>query len=203
MSQYFEVHPTHPQQRLLHRAADILRQGGVVAYPTDTAYALGWHLGDKRALERVQQLRRLDKNHLMTLVCKDLSELAAYARVDNIQYRILKAYTPGPFTFVLRASRDVPRRVVHAKRRTIGLRVPKHAIVQGLLQELGEPLMSTTLRLRDQPLPFTDPQDIREALEHQLDLVIDGGHCGVESTTIVDLTTDVPEVVRQGLGELV
>ncbi len=202
MSQYFEVHPTHPQQRLLYRAADILRQGGVIAYPTDTTYALGWHLGDKSALERVQKLRRLDKLHLMTLVCKDLSDLATYARVDNSQYRTLKNYLPGPFTFVLQASRDVPRRVVHPKRRTIGLRVPDHAIVQGLLDSLGEAMMTTTLRLPGAPLPMTDPLEIRDALEHQLDLVIDGGHCGVEQTTVVDLTTDVPEVVRQGVGLL-
>ncbi len=202
MSQYFEVHPTHPQQRLLYRAADILRQGGVIAYPTDTTYALGWHLGDKSALERVQKLRRLDKLHLMTLVCKDLSDLATYARVDNSQYRTLKNYLPGPFTFVLSASRDVPRRVVHPKRRTIGLRVPDHAIVQGLIESLGEAMMSTTLRLPGAALPMTDPLEIRDALEHQVDLVIDGGHCGVEQTTVVDLTTDVPEVVRQGIGTL-
>ncbi len=202
MSQYFEVHPTHPQQRLLFRAADILRQGGVIAYPTDTTYALGWHLGDKSALERVQKLRRLDKLHLMTLVCKDLSDLATYARVDNSQFRTLKNYLPGPFTFVLSASRDVPRRVVHPKRRTIGLRVPDHAIVQGLIESLGEAMMSTTLRLPGAALPMTDPLDIRDALEHQVDLVIDGGHCGVEQTTVVDLTTDVPEVVRQGIGLL-
>ena len=202
MSQYFEVHPTHPQQRLLSRAADILRRGGVIAYPTDAAYAFGWHLEDKSALERVQKLRRLDKRHLMTLVCKDLSEIATYARVDNSQYRTLKAYTPGPFTFVLRANRDVPRRVVHPKRKTIGIRVPDHAIVHGLLEALGEPMMSTTLHLPNQPLPMTDPLDIRDQLEHQLDLVLDGGHCGVEPTTVVDLTTDVPEVLRQGTGEL-
>ena len=202
MSQYFEVHPTHPQHRLLSRAADILRRGGVIAYPTDTTYAIGWHLEDKSALERVQKLRRLDKRHLMTLVCKDLSEIATYARVDNSQYRTLKAYTPGPFTFVLRANRDVPRRVVHPKRKTIGIRVPDHAIVHGLLEALGEPMMSTTLHLPGQPLPMTDPLDIREQLEQRLDLVLDGGHCGVEPTTLVDLTTDVPEVLRQGTGEL-
>ncbi len=202
MSQYFEVHPTHPQQRLLSRAADILRGGGVIAYPTDTAYALGWHLEDKAALETVQRLRRLEKNHLMTLVCKDLGEISTYARVDNSQYRTLKTYTPGPFTFVLKATRDVPRRVMHAKRRTIGIRVPDHAVVQGLLESLGEPMMSTTLTLPGDSLPMSDPFEIRERLEQKIDLVIDGGPCGVEETTVVDLTTDVPEVLRQGLGEL-
>ena len=202
MSQYFEVHATHPQQRLLNRAADILRAGGVIAYPTDTTYALGWHLGDKAALERVQKIRKLDKQHMMTLVCRDLSELSMFARVDNSQYRTLKAYTPGPFTFVLKATRDVPRRVVHAKRRTIGIRVPDHPIPQGLLSALGEPIMSTTLQLPNAGLPFTDPLDVRDALEHELDLVLDGGHCGVVPTTLVDLTTDVPQVLRDGLGQL-
>lgn len=200
MSQYFEVHPTHPQKRLLARAAQILREGGLVVYPTDTAYALGCHIGDKKAIDRVENLRRLDKNHMLTLACRDLSELSTYARVDNTQFRILKRYTPGAFTFVLAASRETPRRLVHEKRKTIGIRVPDHAIVRGLLEELGEPIMTTTMRLPEQETPATDPQDLRELLEHRVDLIIDGGHGGAESTTLVDLTQDIPVILRQGAG---
>lgn len=200
MSQYFEVHPTHPQKRLLSRAAQILREGGLVVYPTDTAYALGCHIGDKKAIDRVESLRRLDKNHMLTLACRDLSELSTYARVDNTQYRILKHYTPGPFTFVLTASRETPRRLVHEKRKTIGIRVPDHAIVRGLLEELGEPIMTTTMRLPEQETPATDPQDLRDLLEHRVDLIIDGGHGGAQSTTLVDLTQAIPVILRQGAG---
>lgn len=201
MSQYFEIHPTHPQKRLLQRAADILRAGGLVVYPTDTSYALGCHIGDKRALDRVESLRRLDKDHMLTLACRDLSELSTYARVDNTQYRILKHYTPGPFTFILPASRETPRRLVHEKRRTIGIRVPDHPVVRGLLEALGEPLMTTTMRLPGEDLPMTDPVEIRERLEHRVDLVIDAGHGGVTATTMVDLTGPAPVVERQGAGE--
>lgn len=201
MSQYFEIHPTHPQKRLLVRAAEIVRAGGLVVYPTDTSYALGCQIGNRRAVDRVEQLRRLDRHHMLTLACRDLSELATYAQVDKTQYRILKHYTPGPFTFVLTASRETPRRLVHEKRRTIGIRVPDNAIVRGLLEELGEPILTTTMRLPEQELPLTDPEALREALERRVDLIIAGGHCGVGVTTLVDLTGDVPEVLRQGMGD--
>ncbi|MBM4203283.1 MAG: threonylcarbamoyl-AMP synthase [Gammaproteobacteria bacterium] len=200
MSQYFEIHPTHPQKRLLTRAAEILRSGGLIVYPTDTSYALGCHIGDKRALDRIEALRRLDKGHRFTLACRDLSEIATYARVDKTQYRILKHYTPGPFTFILTASRETPRRLVNEKRRTIGIRVPDHAVVRELLEVVGEPIMTTTLRLAGDDLPMTEPQEMRDRLEHQVDLVIDSGRGGVESTTLVDLTASEPVVERQGVG---
>jgi len=200
MSQYFEIHPTHPQKRLLTRAAEILRSGGLIVYPTDTSYALGCHIGDKRALERIEALRRLAKGHRFTLACRDLSEIATYAQVDKTQYRILKHYTPGPFTFILTASRETPRRLVNEKRRTIGIRVPDHAVVRELLEVLGEPIMTTTLRLAGEDLPMTDPHEMRDRLEHQVDLVIDSGRGGVESTTLVDLTASEPVVERQGAG---
>lgn len=201
MSQYFSVHPTHPQQRLLKQAADIIAGGGLVVYPTDTTYALGCHIGDKAALDRVRQIRRLDKHHDLTLVCRDLSELGTYARVDNTAYRILKRLTPGPYTFLLPATREVPRRLVHPKKKTIGLRVPDNPIALGLLEALGEPMMTTTMRLPDEELPLLDPEEIRERLEHAVDLVIDGGFGAVESTTVVDLTVAGGEVVRAGAGE--
>ena len=200
MSQYFSIHPTHPQQRLLDQAAAIVSRGGIVVYPTDTTYALGCQIGDKAALERIHRLRRLDKHHHMTLVCRDLSELGTYARVDNAAYRILKRLTPGPFTFLLPATREVPRRLIHPKKKTIGLRVPANPIALGLLEALGEPMMTTTMRLADQDEPFSDPEQIRESLEHEVDLIIDGGPGGVVPTTVVDLTGAVPEVIRQGLG---
>ncbi len=201
MSQYFTVHPTHPQQRLLKQAAEIISRGGLVVYPTDTTYALGCHIGDKTALERIRQIRRLDKHHDLTLVCRDLSELGTYARVDNAAYRILKRLTPGPFTFLLPATREVPRRLVHPKKKTIGLRVPDNPIALGLLEVLGEPMMTTTMRLPDDELPLLDPEEIRERLEHVVDLVIDGGFGAVEPTTVVDLTITGGEVVRAGAGE--
>ncbi len=200
MSQYFTVHPTHPQPRLLKQAAQIVARGGLVVYPTDATYALGCHIGDKAALDRVRQIRRLDKHHNLTLLCRDLSELGSYARVDNAAYRILKRCTPGPFTFLLPATREVPRRLVHPRRKTIGLRVPDSPIALGLLEALGEPMMTTTMCLPEDELPRSDPREIRERLEHRVDLVIDGGICGVEPTTVVDLTVPGGEVVRQGLG---
>ena len=200
MSQYFVVHPTHPQKRLLAQAADIVRDGGVIVYPTDSTYALGCHIGDKQALDRIRAVRRLDKLHHFTLVCRDLKELSIYARVDNTSYRILKHYTPGPFTFLLHASREVPRRLVHPKRRSIGIRVPDHAIAQALLEALGEPLMSTSLILPNDAEALSDPIDIRERLAPRVDLIIDGGSGGLTATTVVDLTVSPPEVVRQGLG---
>jgi len=200
VSQYFSVHPTHPQRRLLVQAADIVRGGGVIVYPTDSTYALGCHIGDKAALDRIRTLRRLDMLHHFTLVCRDLSELSIYARVDNTSYRILKHYTPGPFTFLLQASREVPRRLVHPKRRTIGIRVPDHVIAQGLLEVLGEPMMSTSLIMPDSTDALTDPEVFRGELERRVDLIIDGGACGILATTVVDLTQAPPVVVRAGLG---
>jgi tRNA threonylcarbamoyl adenosine modification protein (Sua5/YciO/YrdC/YwlC family) len=201
MSQFFRVHPEDPQSRLIHQATEIINGGGVIAYPTDSAYALGCHIGDKRALERIRQIRKLDKNHNFTLICRDLSDLSVYARVNNSAYRMIKAATPGPFTFILPATREVPRRLVHPKRKTIGLRVPDNPICQALLADLGEPLMSTTLILPGDEYPLSDPIEIRDMLEHQLDLVIDGGFCGLEPTTVVNMENDAPEITRVGCGE--
>lgn len=201
MAQYFQIHPTHPQPRLIRRAAEIVRAGGVIVYPTDSSYALGCRLGDKAAMERMRRIRRVDQDHLFTLVCRDLSELAQYARVSNADYRVLKAATPGPYTFLLPATREVPRRLQHPKRKTIGLRVPDHAVAQALLAELGEPLMSTTLIFPDESLPASDPQEIRARLENQVALVLDGGFCGLEPTTVVALEDGVPTVVRAGRGD--
>lgn len=201
MSQFFQIHPETPQKRLIHQAVQILRQGGVIVYPTDSGYALGCHLGDKAAADRIKRIRRLDDKHNFTLVCRDLSDVGIYAKVDNTQYRLLKTFTPGPYTFILDATGEVPRRLLHPKRRSIGLRVPDNAIVQALLGELGEPIMSSTLILPDETEPMTDPNDIREILEHELDLIIDGGFCGMEATTVVNMCGDVPEVTRVGKGD--
>ena len=202
MSQFFRIHPDNPQPRLIRQAVEIVRAGGVIAYPTDSAYALGCHIGDKRALETISAIRKLDSRHNFTLICRDLSELGVYAKVDNAAYRLVKAATPGPYTFILPATREVPRRLVNPKRKTIGLRVPDNNICRDLLAELGEPLMSSTLILPGDEYPLTDPIEIRELLEHQLDLVIDGGFCGMEPTTVISLENDAPEVVRQGRGDL-
>ncbi len=180
----------------------ILRAGGVMAYPTDSSYALGCHIGDKAALERIQRIRRLDDRHNFTLVCRDLSELSLYARVTNADYRVLKANTPGPFTFILPATREVPRRLLHSRRKTIGLRIPDHRFVQALLAELQEPLMSVTLIMPGEALPLSDPQVIRERLEHEIDLVVDGGYCGLEPTTVIVLNDGAVEITRQGKGTL-
>ncbi|MFE8071980.1 L-threonylcarbamoyladenylate synthase [Marinobacteraceae bacterium S3BR75-40.1] len=201
MSQFFQIHPVDPQPRLIKQAVEILRQGGVVAYPTDSAYALGCHLGDKNAAERIKRIRKLDDKHNFTLVCRDLSDIGTYAKVDNVQYRLLKNFTPGPYTFILNATSEVPRRLLHPKRRQIGLRVPDNAIVHALLEELGEPIMSTTLILPGEEDPMSDAEDIRDALEHDLDLVIDGGGCSLEPTTVVNFCGDVPEVLRVGKGD--
>ncbi len=179
----------------------MVRDGAVIAYPTDSAYALGCHLGDKKALDRIRRIRQVGDRHNFTLVCRDLSELSTYAKVDNAAYRILNAYTPGPYTFILQASREVPRRLLHPKRRTIGLRVPDNRICQALLAELNEPLMSSTLILPDETMPMTDPYEIRELLEHSVDLVIDGGYCDIEPTTVVDMTGNHPVVTRIGKGD--
>ncbi len=201
MARYLVIHPENPQPRLVRQAVDMLRQGAVMAWPTDSAYALGCHLGDKAAAERMRRIRQVDEKHNLTLVCRDLSEIATYAKVDNRIYRLLKAVTPGPYTFILQATREVPRRMMHPKRRTIGIRIPDHVIAQALLEALGEPIMSTTLILPGDEHPLTDPEDIRERLDPQLDLIIDGGNCGLEPTTVVDLTGEVPVIVRRGKGD--
>ena len=200
MSQFFQIHPVNPQQRLVRNAVDIIRAGGLCAYPTDSSYALGCHVGDKRSMERIRRIRGLDNQHDFTLVCLYLAEISTYAKVDNRAYRLLKSLTPCAFTFILRATGEVPRRLQDPKRKTIGIRVPDHPITQALLDELGEPLMSSTLILRGSEIPETDAEDIRARLERELDLIIDGGNCGLEPTTVVDMTGDVPEIVRQGCG---
>lgn len=201
MSQFFRMHPVNPQARLVHQAVEILRKGGIVVYPTDSAYALGCHIGDKKAIERIRHIRRLDSDHHFALVCLDLSELGIYAKVNNSAYRQIKAATPGPYTFILPATKEVPRRLVDSKRKSIGLRVPDNEICRALLAELGEPIMSTTLILPDDEYPLTDPDEIKDLMGHQVDLVIDGGYCGLESTTVVSFEDDYPEIVREGMGD--
>ncbi|SEL13179.1 tRNA threonylcarbamoyl adenosine modification protein, Sua5/YciO/YrdC/YwlC family [Atopomonas hussainii] len=201
MSQYFHIHPDNPQPRLIKHALEIIHGGGVIAYPTDSSYALGCHMGDKAAIERIRRIRQLDDKHNFTLVCADLSVLGLYARVDNSTFRLLKAHTPGPYTFILNASREVPRMLLHPKRRTIGLRVPGNPIAQALLAQLGEPLMSVTLQMPGDDLPLFDPEVIRERLEKHIDLVIDGGHGGVAASTVVSLLDERSEVLRVGCGD--
>jgi len=201
MSQFFSIHPDNPQHRLVKQASEIVRKGGVIVYPTDSAYALGCHVGDKKALDKIRQIRQLDKHHNFTLMCRDLSELAVYAKVDNQLYRSLKAHTPGPYTFILEATSEVPRRLMHPKRKTIGLRVPGNPIALALLEDLGEPIMSVTLIMPGDEYPLTDPYDIRDMLEHHVDLIVEGGYCGLEPTTVVDLSGDTPAIIRQGMGE--
>lgn len=202
MSQFFQIHPDNPQVRLIRQAVDIIKGGGVVVYPTDSAYALGCHIGDKNALDRIRRIRKLDAKHNFTLVCSDLSEIATYAKVSNSVYRLLRHTTPGPYTFILPATSEVPRRLMHPKRKTVGLRVPDNAIAAAMLADLGEPLMSVTLILPGDEFPLMDPYDIRETLEHHVDLVIDGGYCGLEPTTVVDLADETPVVIRVGKGEV-
>ena len=200
MAQYFWIHPTHPQPRLIGQAAAIIRAGGVLVYPTDSCYALGCRLGDKNTMERIRSIRQLDSTHQFTLVCRNLSEISRYARVDNQAYRLLKAATPGSYTFILPATREVPRGLRDPKRRTIGLRVPDHPVAQALLRELDEPLLSSTLLLPGDDLPLNDAQQIRGRLEHRVELVLDAGSCGIEMTTVVDLTQPQPTVLRAGKG---
>ena len=202
MSQFFQIHPLNPQVRLIRQAVEIIRNGGLVVYPTDSSYALGCHVGDKRGMERIRRIRDLDNGHNFTLMCRDLSEISTYAKVDNSSYRLLKSLTPGAYTFILKATHEVPRRLQNPKRKTIGIRVPDHPVTQALLDELGEPLMSSTLILPGKEMPETDANDIRERLEHEVDLVIDGDHCGVEPTTVVDLVDGVARVLRQGCGSV-
>ena len=199
MSQFFQIHPENPQQRLIKQAAEIIRGGGLAVIPTDCAYAC--RLGDKNATERLHRLRQLGPKHNFTLLCRDLSELSLFAKVDNSQYRLLKAHTPGAFTFILPGTREVPRLLMHPKKRTIGIRVPANAIAMALLEEMNEPLMTTSLIMPGEIMPLSDPYDIRQMLEHQLDLVVDGGYCGIEATTVIDMTEEVPELLRQGVGD--
>ena len=201
MAQFFAIHPETPQERLIKQCTEIVRQGGVIAYPTDSCYALGCQLGNKEAMQRILQIRGIDQKHHLTLMCHDLSELGTYAQVDNSQFRLLKATTPGSYTFILGATKEVPARTLHPKRKTIGLRVPDNKIALALLADLGEPMLSCTLMLPEDEAPLTDPYDIRDRLEHSVDLVIDGGWCGTEPTTVIDMTQGI-ELVRQGKGDL-
>lgn len=201
MAQLFTIHLQNPQPRLIRQAAEIVRRGGVIVYPTDSCYALGCHIGDKAAMERIRRVRQVDEKHHLTLVCRDLAEIAQYARVDNSQYRMIKATTPGSYTFILHATRQVPKRLMHPSRRTIGLRVPDHAVAQALLAELGEPLLSSTLLLPGDEVPLNDGEEIRDRLGRDVDAVVDAGSCGIVPTTVVDLTGDAPVIARMGKGE--
>lgn len=201
MSQFFHIHPDNPQKRLIAQAVEILRRGGVIAYPTDSGYALGCGLAEKRAVETIKRIRRLDQHHNFTLMCADLSQLGLYAKVDNARFRLLKAHTPGPYTFILPATSEVPRLLLHPKRRSIGLRVPENQIARDLIAELGAPIMSVTLILPEDALPQTEAEDIRERIGHELDLIIDGGACSLETTTVVDLRDLPAQILRVGRGD--
>ena len=202
MAQFFSVHPEQPQPRLIRQAAEILRDGGIVAFPTDAAYSLGCRVGDADAVARIRAIREVDERHHFTLMCRDLSEIAIYARVDNAQFRLLKATTPGSYTFILEGTKELPRRILHPKRKTIGLRVPDHAVPLALHEELNEPMPTSTLLLPGDDLPLNDPEEIRDRIEKRIDLVVECGACGLEMTTIVDLTGPAPELVRAGRGAL-
>ncbi|MES9979832.1 MAG: L-threonylcarbamoyladenylate synthase [Candidatus Thiodiazotropha sp. 6PLUC6] len=201
MAQFFQIHPDNPQSRLIKQSVAIIRDGGLVIYPTDSSYALGCHIGDKSAMERIRRIRKVDDSHNFTLVCRDLTEISNYAKIDNQDYRLLKNLTPGPYTFIHKATKQVPRRLMHPKRKTIGIRVPDNEIVSALLQELGEPIMSTTLIMPGDEMPLTDPYEMRDLLDHHVDLIIDGGYCGLEPTTVVVMSDHQPEVVRAGKGD--
>lgn len=202
MAKSVEIHPTHPQARLIAEVVDVIRGGGLIAYPTDSSYALGCHLGNKAAMDRIHQIRKTDKNHNFTLVCTDLSEISLYARVENWAYRFVKSLTPGPYTFILPATREVPKRLQNPKRRTIGLRVPDHAIVRAMLDALGEPIMSSTLLMPGDDLPLTDVHDIEAQIGHRVELILDGGSAGVEPTTVIDLSNGKVDVLRHGKGDI-
>jgi tRNA threonylcarbamoyl adenosine modification protein (Sua5/YciO/YrdC/YwlC family) len=201
-SRYFEIHPKDPQPRLIKQAVEIIREGGVVVYPTDSSYALCCHIGDKAAMERISRIRQIDRHHHFTLVCRDLSEISKYARVSNQQYRTLKAFTPGAYTFLLEATRETPKRLQNPKRRTIGIRVPDHPVPRAILEELAEPIMSSTLIMPGEQMPMSDGLEIQERLNHLVDAVIDGGNCGLEPTSVIDLAGPAPIVVRQGKGDV-
>ena len=202
MAQFFEIHPDNPQKRLIQQAVSIIDAGGLVIYPTDSSYALGCHIGDKSAMERIQRIRRLDHKHHFTLVCSDLSEIGSYAKVSNSDYRLMKSLTPGPYTFLLKATSEVPRRLMNPKRKTIGVRVPDNKIVHAMLMELGQPIMSSTLIPEGGSQALDDAGEIREIYEHAVDMVIDGGFCGIETTTVINLIDAVPEVMRFGKGDV-
>lgn len=201
MAQLIEIHPQNPQSRLIKQVVDIITQGGVIVYPTDSCFALGWHIGDKNAMERVCTIRRLDNKHNFTLMCRNISEVSTYAKLDNLAYRLIKSLTPGPYTFILDATREVPRRLQHAKRKTIGVRIPDNRIALAILDTLAEPLMSTSLILPGQDLPLIDSFEIQELLDHQVDLIIDGSACGVEPTTVIEFIDSEPTVIRSGKGD--
>jgi tRNA threonylcarbamoyl adenosine modification protein (Sua5/YciO/YrdC/YwlC family) len=202
MSIYLQLHPVSPQRRFVRQAAAAMRRGAVIVYPTDSCYALGWHIGDKAALERIREIRQTDRNHHFTLVCRDLAEVGKYALVENWQYRLLRAFTPGPSTFLLKASREMPRRLKHERRGTIGLRVPDHPVTAMLLEELGEPVMSSTLLLPGDEWPLTDAKEIYERLQRSVDMVLDGGNCGLTPTSVIDLSGERAIVVREGRGDV-
>ena len=202
MSQFFTLHRTHPETRLIKRAVDIVRKGGLIAYPTDSCYALGCHIGDKSAMERIRRVRGVDERHHFTLVCRDLSDIGTFAKVNNAQYRLLKAHTPGTYTFILDATRELPRRLAHPKRATVGVRVPEHPVTHALLTELNEPLLSSTLMLPGDENPLNDAEAIRARLEHEVDLILDGGTCGIEPTTVIDLSGPEPILIRKGKGDI-
>ena len=201
MAQFFQIHPDNPQVRLVRQAVQIIREGGVIVYPTDSSYALGCRIGEKAALDRIRRIRRLGEDHNFTLVCRDLSEVSQYTKFDNTAHRLIKSLTPGPYTFILKATKEVPRRLMHPKRKSIGIRIPDNRIALALAQELNEPIMSTTLMLPGEELPMTDPYDMRDTLGHAVDLVIDGGFCGLEPTTVVAFEDDGPHVWRLGKGD--
>jgi tRNA threonylcarbamoyl adenosine modification protein (Sua5/YciO/YrdC/YwlC family) len=202
VAKLIEIHPVDPQPRRVAGIVEIIRNGGLIAYPTDSSYAFGCHIGDKRAIDRIHRIRRTDKTHNFTLICRDLSEISVYARVDNWAYRLIKSMTPGPYTFILQATREVPKRLQNPKRRTIGLRVPDHPLVHAILDGLGEPIMSSTLTLPGDDMPLTDPLDIEARIGHQIDLIVDAGPTGIEPTSVIDLTSGVAEVLRQGRGDV-
>ncbi len=201
MAQFFQIHPDNPQPRLIRQAVDILRNGGVIIYPTDSSYAIGCHIGDKHALDRIRQIRRLDDKHNFTLVCRDLSEISNYTKLDNQQYRLIKSLTPGPYTFILKATKQVPKRLMHPKRKTIGIRIPDNRIALALLEDLNEPILSSTLILPGDDMPMMDPYEMKHSLEHQVDLIIDGGYCGYDPTTVIVMEDDEPWVAREGKGD--
>ena len=202
VARLLEIHPTHPQPRHIGSLVRTIRQGGLIAYPTDSSYALGCHLGDKNSIDRIRRIRKTDKKHNFTLVCSDLSEISTYARVDNWAYRLMKAHTPGPYTFILPATREVPKRLQNPKRRTIGLRVPDHPLVRAILESLGEPIMSSTLTLPGDDMPLTDPLEIQERIGHQVDVIVDAGPTGIEPTTVLDLSHGTVEILREGRGDI-
>ncbi len=201
MAQFFQIHPDNPQPRLIRQAVDILEKGGVIVYPTDSSYAIGCHIGDKAALDRIRQIRRLDDKHNFTLVCRDLSEISNFTKLDNQQYRLIKSLTPGAYTFILKATKQVPKRLMHPKRKTIGIRIPDNRIALALLEDLNEPILSSTLILPGDDMPMMDPYEMKHSLEHQVDLIIDGGYCGYDPTTVVVMEDDEPWIAREGKGD--